>query len=208
MIKLFYKFIHSTYKAFSIFLFLLVFFIGNKIEGPSTANCADGSYSSAIGRRGACSHHGGVVYNRTGFLSLITALASGIGSYYFFSNKFKEKYGYIVISNLPEHEFESRINSYKIETVYKQITKFKTARQLWNCKICKAIISPKETYAWKYASRDSFKKEIRFCLSCADKSNKENTEKDARNETKQRLISDTHIIIAEYYRINSIAKKY
>ncbi|MFF7143759.1 hypothetical protein ACFZB5_21345 [Streptomyces nodosus] len=36
----------------------------SKVEMPSAAHCSDGWPSSSIGRRGACSHHGGVVAGR------------------------------------------------------------------------------------------------------------------------------------------------
>ena len=57
--------------------FLALNFIGHELIGP--AKCNDGWTSSSIGKRGACSHHGGV--NRLpGNLVLIFSIAGGIGA--------------------------------------------------------------------------------------------------------------------------------
>lgn len=206
MRKLVFKIIHSSYKAFSILLFFILFFIGKQIEGPSTVSCADGWDSPSIGRRGACSHHGGVVHHGTGIPSLLIALALSYVCYTQINSLFKDRYGYIVRSNLPEHELEKKIKDYTTMPIYNKIIKFKEARKPWSCKLCKSVISPGEMYGWKYAKRDSLNKEIRFCMSCVNKTNQEITINIALNEAQNKFTSESYITIAEYYRVNSIKK--
>lgn len=208
MIKKFYKFIHSSYVGIAIAVFLLVFIIGKFIEGPSYANCADGTSSSSIGRRGACSHHGGVQYHGTGFYSIVAALIAGFGVYYKLEGLFRNEYGFVVRSNLPKHDLEIQISSLKREKTYSQITEFKEARKYWVCRICKSNISPRQTYGWKYAKRGSFDKEIRFCMPCVHKQNSENAQKELANKQQLQFISDSQSIIKNYYENNSITKLY
>lgn len=208
MIKIFFRFIYNINTPFSVILFVLAFFIGKNIEGPSYVGCADGWNSPSIGRMGACSHHGGVVRKTTGFISFFIALALGFGANSLVGSLFKEKYGYIVRSNLADHDLQKEIDSRKSLPVYTKITHFKEARKSWSCRICKTIIKPNEKYGWKYAKRDSREKELKFCMPCTAKQNQEIDENIAKNKENYDLFLNQLKTIELYYQNNSIKKKY
>lgn len=62
--------------ALWIITFLVIWFGLALLSGPAT--CRDGWHSSSIGKRGACSHHGGVKNSSSVFFLLALIGASGI----------------------------------------------------------------------------------------------------------------------------------
>ena len=70
---------HPIVTAIVVFYVLRI--AGSFFIGPTT--CADGWHSPSIGRRGACSHHGGIGINGGAVLATIVSGAVGFSTYVF-----------------------------------------------------------------------------------------------------------------------------
>ncbi len=71
--------------ATAIIVFFIVRFASSFFVGPTT--CSDGWQSASIGRRGACSHHGGVGTNGGALLATLFSLGCGIAAFVFLSSQ-------------------------------------------------------------------------------------------------------------------------
>lgn len=135
----------------SIFIGLYILFGG--------AHCGDGWSSHSIGRRGACSHHGGVVsYN--GFILVVSLILSFI-IYNTVSRRYKVVYEFVVLSDLPPHPGEKVLNKYvKMEIL--DVNEKSKSRVDFLCNNCGLAFKAGEVYYHKSKKQRNKK----YCLKC------------------------------------------
>ncbi|NMP78785.1 hypothetical protein HHE92_03095 [Pseudoalteromonas arctica] len=171
----------SVTLSFLLFIGLLEFFGGS--------SCASGWVSSSIGKRGACSSHGGVV-NYTSYL-IVASVIFGILLFNYLENKYVKRRGYLVRSNLKPHPLELLEGSLPPSLKSK-------SRKVYGCVSCYKKINVGDTY---YYHTTRHKK---YCESC--KNNLQVKYAEIELQTKE-WISRTESckdIIDKYYKENSI----
>ena len=122
-----------------------------------------GILHQSIGRKGACSHHGGVTSNI--FFVLIISFVTSAWFYFFTTkSKYRAYDDLVVLNKLPLHPLESELKNLKKFHLYSLPTSEAKSKKSFTCFCCN--VNYKIGTAYKYYFKDS--KRIKYCKNCAD----------------------------------------
>lgn len=197
----YYFFIYRTRLVITFFIFLLSSLLFLNIFGG--AHCRDGWPSGAIGRQGACSHHGGVRdYSLICFVA--GAICAGIFSVKLNGN-FRSYYGHLVLNNFPRHPFEELLLNHKDFNPLRVPTVYSSSRSPFFCTHCKVVYAKGIPYMYYRKNSTRYSERIKYCLSCSKIIPILNLERSIESKKHYANVAAMKIQIRDYYAKNSLA---
>jgi hypothetical protein len=162
--------------------------------------CSDGWSSSSIGKRGACSHHGGVTSNI--FLLLVISFIASALFYAFIDSRYRVYANLVVLNTLPVHPLEAELKKSTKFISYKLPISEAKSKKEFNCFYCK--LSFKAGNVYKYYFKGS--ERIKYCLSCSANLHEINSEILNNEKAYNELRNNQHETVYNYYLKNAKAK--